>query len=581
MLGVLVVVVDLVPRVDASTRNATLLGHLNASMTLTIATLFAVAVLASPIDTRVSALRTFVAVVLEVAVLLVLVYAVPALDAFGGWDSEPLDGGGDVAASTAIVVLWTVLAAISTARGLRSRSWLWTWLGLMLFGFAFAGVLDAAAKTTDDVWVTGSLVLRVLALLFVLNGVSQELKRAYLDQRTRFFETRVSAEASEARRRAEQAERDERAHETRTALLAIQSATRQLETNGDGAGHQSTLRDALDAEIELLRVLVERDRTLTACESFDVAATIMPVVECQRAAGLDVQADLAPGLTAFGRPLELAQVVQTLLDNSRVHAPGSPVVVRASRHASRTLVRVEDRGPGVARARRDGIFRRGVTTAASGAGLGLYVARQLVRDQGGDLWVDDRPGGGASFVIAVPASAPTVGGALGFTQLVHDLDDAGQLGHTYSFDPRALNSDPEAPLPIRSGSRSTLAASTFRGGMPLVTTTSKRRMASEVPIGSFALTTCRWSLSSSRASRSPSSGGATAIRIRGIAPTMSGDPQVRPRIIVNSDDSRFPQFGGCSATGLEAGSFQKARAQQRGRDWRQECRPRWWITTSA
>jgi signal transduction histidine kinase len=440
VLGVLALVVDLIPRVALTTRNDVLFQRLNVSMTLTIATLLVVAVVASPIDTRVSVLRSVIGVVLEVALLFAVVSAFPVLETFGTWDSEPLDASGQIAGG-AMVALWAGLAVTSTVRGLRRRSWLWTWLGLMLFGFALAGVFEAFATTGEDLWVTGSLVLRVLALLFVLNGVSQELKRAYLDQRARFFETRVSVEANEARYRAEQAQREERAHETRTALLAIQSATRRLETIDDGAGRQTTLRDALDAEIELLRGLVERDGTREACESFDLATRILPVVACQRAAGLDVRTELVTGLTAIGRPLELAQVVQTLLDNTRVHAAGSPVVVRTSREGSRALVYVEDRGPGVAAAQRDGIFHRGFTTTVSGTGLGLYVARQLVRDQGGDIWVEDHRGGGAAFVVALPVSPgaspvalPGVAGGWRPTELVHDLDHAGQLRHSNAFD---------------------------------------------------------------------------------------------------------------------------------------------------
>jgi signal transduction histidine kinase len=432
LLGVLIVVVDLIPRVDPTTRNDVFFPRLNVSMTLTIATLLAVAVVAPPIDTRVSVLRTVFGIVLEVGLLLAVVYAFPALEAFGTWDREPLDSNGHVAGG-AMIALWAALAVTSTVRGLRRRSWLWTWLGLMVLGFALAGVFEAFATTREDLWVTGSLVLRVLALLFVLNGVSQELKRAYLDQRARFFETRVSVAANEARRRAEQAQREERAHETRTALLAIQSATRRLETTDDGAGWQTTLRDALDAEIELLRGLVERDGEREPCESFDVSARITPVVACQRAAGLDVRVELTVGLTAFGRPLEIAQVVQTLLDNTRVHAAGSPVVVRTSRQGGHALVYVEDGGPGVAAAQRGGIFLRGVTTSASGSGLGLHVARQLARDQGGDIWVEDRRGGGASFVVALPAS-PGVGGAQRPAELVHDLDHAGQLRHSDALD---------------------------------------------------------------------------------------------------------------------------------------------------
>ena len=38
-------------------------------------------------------------------------------------------------------------------------------------------------------------------------------------------------------------------------------------------------------------------------------------------------------------------------------------------------------------------------------GFGLYVSRRLARSQGGDLWMADRPGGGAVFGFHLPASA--------------------------------------------------------------------------------------------------------------------------------------------------------------------------------
>ena len=48
--------------------------------------------------------------------------------------------------------------------------------------------------------------------------------------------------------------------------------------------------------------------------------------------------------------------------------------------------------------------RRGSTSdGVEGSGLGLYVASRLMREQGGDLWVTDNPGGGAAFVMSLPA----------------------------------------------------------------------------------------------------------------------------------------------------------------------------------
>jgi signal transduction histidine kinase len=188
-------------------------------------------------------------------------------------------------------------------------------------------------------------------------------------------------------------------------MLAIQAAVRGLQASyGDvGTAERETLRDGIESEIGILRRLVDPDsQSAESRRPFDVRAVITPVVAFQRLNGLAVDFEVPAGLTAVGRPSEVAQVVQTLLDNARNHAQGAHVVVDGFRWGNSVFVRVEDDGPGVACADRERIFRRGVGDR-SGSGLGLYVARRLMRDQGGDVAVDDRPGRGATFVVALTA----------------------------------------------------------------------------------------------------------------------------------------------------------------------------------
>jgi signal transduction histidine kinase len=92
--------------------------------------------------------------------------------------------------------------------------------------------------------------------------------------------------------------------------------------------------------------------------------------------------------------------VFTLLDNARVHAAESAVDLRVTCGKGTTALFVEDRGPGVPRVDCEEIFHRGWRGARSpGSGLGLFIARRLVLQQGGSLLVEPRPGGGASFVV--------------------------------------------------------------------------------------------------------------------------------------------------------------------------------------
>jgi signal transduction histidine kinase len=71
---------------------------------------------------------------------------------------------------------------------------------------------------------------------------------------------------------------------------------------------------------------------------------------------------------------------------------------------------VADRGPGIPDRERERIFekfyrRQNVKTHVPGTGLGLYIAREIVRAHGGDLWVEGDLGQGSEFCVALPVSA--------------------------------------------------------------------------------------------------------------------------------------------------------------------------------
>ena len=66
--------------------------------------------------------------------------------------------------------------------------------------------------------------------------------------------------------------------------------------------------------------------------------------------------------------------------------------------------RVSDTGPGIPPELRDQIFDPFFTTKGGGTGLGLPIARAVVRQHGGDLLASDRPGGGTVLVATVPIS---------------------------------------------------------------------------------------------------------------------------------------------------------------------------------
>lgn len=150
-----------------------------------------------------------------------------------------------------------------------------------------------------------------------------------------------------------------------------------------------------------------------AVQALDAAAAVRAVAEEFAAAiegrrlALALRVDAAPRLR--GQPAALAHVLRNLLSNAVKYAPaGSSIEIEAEALADRGRVRVLDRGPGVPEAERPMLFQRYLPLSAppqSGqpsAGLGLALARQHARAQGGELRYEDRPGGGACFVLDWP-----------------------------------------------------------------------------------------------------------------------------------------------------------------------------------
>ena len=87
--------------------------------------------------------------------------------------------------------------------------------------------------------------------------------------------------------------------------------------------------------------------------------------------------------------------------------PGTTIWVRLEAHDDGVLLVVEDEGPGVPAQLREQIFQpfhqgRNIADHAPGSGIGLALVAQFASLHGGRAWVQDRPGGGASFRVFLP-----------------------------------------------------------------------------------------------------------------------------------------------------------------------------------
>jgi two-component system OmpR family sensor kinase len=111
-------------------------------------------------------------------------------------------------------------------------------------------------------------------------------------------------------------------------------------------------------------------------------------------------------------------VLGNLVDNAAKYSPrGEPIRMEASAAGDAVVLAVCDAGPGVPASERERIFQRyiqldaGTANRAGGVGLGLHIARELARAQGGDLVVAGAGGpgqaaGGARFELRLPHVDP-------------------------------------------------------------------------------------------------------------------------------------------------------------------------------
>jgi signal transduction histidine kinase len=114
----------------------------------------------------------------------------------------------------------------------------------------------------------------------------------------------------------------------------------------------------------------------------------------------------AERIMAPGHQGLLRLALRNLVENALIHTPeGTEVDVEVT--SSPPGWRVLDRGPGITDDQKATLFERfrrgdGTNVSPTGAGLGLSIVKRTIDVHGGRVWIEDRDGGGAAFVIALP-----------------------------------------------------------------------------------------------------------------------------------------------------------------------------------
>ncbi len=274
-------------------------------------------------------------------------------------------------------------------------------------------------------WIVGSsLLLLAIAIVFLRNQVRPILRLA--DAADRFGRGQGVADfkpsgAVEVRRAGEaflrMRERIERhlrqrtemlagvSHDLRTPLTRLKLELAMLKDTPAAEAMQADV-DEMDSMIEGYLAFARGAAGERAVDT-DVNALLDEAVKDARREGATVDFAANGDLRGQLRPLSLKRCVANLLGNAQRYAEDCALAAR--RAGDMIEITVDDNGPGIPEAKREAAFRPfyrledSRNQGTGGVGLGLAITRDTVRNQGGDVVLDEAPQGGLRVVIRLPA----------------------------------------------------------------------------------------------------------------------------------------------------------------------------------
>ena len=201
-------------------------------------------------------------------------------------------------------------------------------------------------------------------------------------------------------------------HEVRNPVNAILNAARVLATGKAETQMTDRLIGVISDAAQRIQGITTALETharpaeaggFTPCDVREGLDATLRLLE-HRMTGVTVHREYATDAMAAAPPGPLNQVFLNILDNA-LRTGARNLWLHVAEQGQRLTIRIGDDGPGIPAGVAQRIFDPFFTTreAGSGVGLGLYLSRRIVERHQGALWVEDRQGGGAEFVVELPA----------------------------------------------------------------------------------------------------------------------------------------------------------------------------------
>ncbi len=164
--------------------------------------------------------------------------------------------------------------------------------------------------------------------------------------------------------------------------------------------------DEMQAMIESTLAFAREEAAQEDTQSIDVGAIVQSVCSEFVEMGHDVSCSIASPIVCRCRPIAIKRAIRNLIENAVVY--GQTARVSACEEGGEALVRISDQGPGIPWDKIDDVFEPFARLETSrnretgGAGLGLSIARSIVRNHGGEITLENLDAGGLEATVRIP-----------------------------------------------------------------------------------------------------------------------------------------------------------------------------------